>query len=134
MKSKIVVGNAYKDRNNAHWLVGRFMDTKDLKVDKRIEIGWTSIKAGHDKKIWTKSTKATTMTILIKGKFVNSFPKLGDVVLQKEGDYIIYAPNVPHTRRAIKDSVLLNLRWPSPNKSHVKIVNQPRGYKEKNLK
>jgi hypothetical protein len=41
MKNKILVGNAYKDRNKRHWLVGSFMNTNDLKNDKRIEVSPT---------------------------------------------------------------------------------------------
>jgi hypothetical protein len=115
--TSIIQGNAYKDRTTHHWLVGVFIDkSKGLRKDARVEIRWSSHKAGEKKGRWTKSLGATTMTILIKGKFVNFFKNKKKCILEKEGDYIIYAPKTPHTWEAIKDSVILTVRWPSkPN-------------------
>lgn len=128
MQKKILTGNAYKDRNKKQWLVGSFIESKDLRKQSGVEVMWSSHKKGDVKGRWTKSTKATTMTMLIRGAFVNSFPGLGDCVLKKEGDYIIYPPQTPHTWRALKNSVLITIRWPSPRGKHIREVSMPTDY------
>ena len=111
---KIVSGNAYTDRNDRQWLIGSFIDaSKGLRKQSDIEVMWSTLKKGDEKGKWTKSTKAPTLTILIKGKFSNIFPGSDERLLEKEGDYIIYPPETPHTWKALEDSTMLTIRWPS---------------------
>ena len=119
---KVIKGNAYKDRNGRQWLIGAFIDeSKGLRKDSRVEVMWSTHKAGDKKENWTKSVRATTLTLLVKGKFINVFPEIGDVVLETEGDYLIYSPGTSHTWRAVEDSVLITVRWPSEPES-IEIV------------
>jgi hypothetical protein len=123
--SNVVVGNAYEDRNERHWLLGHFMEeSTGLRKDNRIEVMWSSRKAGDTKEGWTKSTKATTLCILIKGKFSNTFPGVGECILEKEGDYLIYGPETPHSWYAYEDSLLITIRWPS-EPGHIVEVPKP---------
>ena len=52
------------------------------------------------------------MSILIRGKYELNFGK-ETVMLEKEGDYLFFTPNMAHHMLAHEDSVVLTVRWPS---------------------
>lgn len=119
--SKIVFGNAYNDRNPRQWLIGHFIEPqKGLLFNEDVEIKWGTVKAGEEKSFWVKSTHAKTISILIKGKFIISFPDC-EYVLEKEGDYVLWGTEIAHTWKALEDSVLITVRWPSVSGHDVEV-------------
>jgi hypothetical protein len=125
--NKIAFGNAYNDRNPRQWLIGHFIEPeKGLFFDERVEIKWGTHKAGEKKGFWTKSSSAKTLSILIKGKFVMSFPDR-DCVLEKEGDYVVFDTEMAHAWHALEDSVSITVRWPSIPGHDVEVKQEPSG-------
>ena len=49
---------------------------------------------------------------LISGRFVQKRPDR-EVELSKPGDYVMWGPGVVHAWKAVEDSVMLTIRWPS---------------------
>src|SRR3989338_379545 len=124
ISDQVIKGNAYKDINKRQWLIGSFIDeSKGLRKDSTVEVMWSIHSAGDKKDGWTKSVEAKTLTILVKGKFVNIFPEIGECLMETEGDYLIYPAEIPHTWKAIEDSVLITVRWPSKLNA-IKIVSE----------
>jgi quercetin dioxygenase-like cupin family protein len=35
------------------------------------------------------------------------------IVLEKQGDYVVWGPGIDHSWEAISDSVVVTVRWPS---------------------
>ena len=80
-----------------------------------IEIKWGNHKAEETKGVFATNSSATTLGILIKGKFTISFENR-DVVLNSEGDYVLFPAGVAHSWTANEDSLIITVRWPSiPN-------------------
>lgn len=109
----MISGNAYqagKDRRG--WFVGQFLaDDSPLKTDD-VEIKWGVIKAGTTKAGAGVNNVAKTLTILIDGDFVMRVHST-DIPMRKQGDYVFTEPGEPHTWRAIANSTVLTVRWPS---------------------
>jgi len=104
------------------WVIGNFMGPDSLFYSKDLEIKWARHKKGEVKEARTTSN-ATTLSILISGKFLVKFPTGEEVLLAKEGDYIFYRPNFPHVAETLEDSLLVVIRWPSiPPEIKDKIV------------
>ncbi|MFT3729483.1 MAG: hypothetical protein QM759_16795 [Terricaulis sp.] len=53
-----------------------------------------------------------TLNILIRGHFVLLFPDR-EVPLRREGDYVIFGPDVAHSFRSEEESLVLTVRWAS---------------------
>lgn len=114
----IVTGNAINhgnENNSKGWFVGSFIDSaQGLRSTDEIEVKWGVHTAKEKKKEVTHQEKGTTLTILINGAFVIEFPDFNrSVNLSKAGDYVIFAPQVKHFWKALEDSVVLTVRWPS---------------------
>ncbi|MCX6729889.1 MAG: signal peptidase I [Candidatus Portnoybacteria bacterium] len=119
---EIKFGNAHDDRNALQWLMGHFIKPQsNLLFDEKLEIKWGEVKAGYDNGQWSKSNYAKTIAILVHGEFIMSFQNQ-DVVLKKEGDYVIWGPGIVHMGKAVKDTVLITLRWPSLCRDDVEII------------
>jgi quercetin dioxygenase-like cupin family protein len=52
------------------------------------------------------------MVVLIKGRFQIDLSDASRE-LNTEGDYVVWGPGIDHCWRAIEDSVVLTVRWPS---------------------
>ena len=95
------------------WFVGHFIDPSDaLRSTDAVEVKWGIHPAGEEKAVWTQARTATSLSLLIQGKFRLIFPQ-EEIVLAHQGDYAIWLPNVFHTWRSEEDSIVLTLRWPS---------------------
>ena len=99
------------------WFVGHFMDkyigtNKDIRVTSGIEVKWGIHKAGPLRDKWSIQHQETSMSILIEGKFRMIYPEK-EYVLTRQGDYIIWGPNIPHKTYADEDCIVLTIRWPS---------------------
>ncbi len=107
-------GNA-KDRDGDErgWFLGSFLpDSFGLRKTKDLEMKWDTVSAKKSRGSWGVNDQATSLTLLIKGKFRIRF-KEGEVLLAKEGDYAVWGPGEPHLWEALEDSVTLTVRWPS---------------------
>lgn len=108
------VGNAVSDGQSFDgWFVGTFVP-RDLGVRASgdVEIKWGVHEPGEGQDEWTVNQTATTISILLWGRDRISFPD-GEVILEREGDYAMWGPGVPHRWRAMDHCVVLSVRWPS---------------------
>jgi len=110
----IATGNAFDD-GPAHrgWLVGNFIAPPDSVANTSdVEIKWGTHAAGEERADWTTGETRTSMMMLISGRFLQRLPDR-EVELSRQGDYVMWGPGVVHAWRAIEDSVMLTVRWPS---------------------
>lgn len=94
------------------WFVGRFIGKEDdLRHSDSIEIKWGAHAPGDRRAEWTQN-QATTITILVRGRMRIQLPDR-EHLLEKEGDYVMWAPGVIH-RWVVEDhTLILTIRWPS---------------------
>ncbi len=111
-------GNAWMDRKDfKQWFVGPFIpESLGLRNASGVEIKWGVHAKGETRGQWATGGSLATVSILIRGKFRLLFrsPHGGDVteyLLEKEGDYVIWPPQVDHTWSVEEDCVILTVRW-----------------------
>ncbi|HEY5695373.1 MAG TPA: hypothetical protein VIQ80_00910 [Candidatus Saccharimonadales bacterium] len=110
--SNIQVGNAAIDAQRG-WFVGSFIDEKlGLRHTKDVELKWGIHTAGEERPEWVTSEARTTIGILISGKFEMVF-RNQTVTLAKPGDFVMWGKGDDHKWRALEDTVILTVRWPS---------------------
>ena len=114
MPPKVVVGNAgIEGISRGGWFAGHFITPNDdPRSTSVLELKWGSHKAGECRTQWAVNTEATTLSILIKGRFRIQFPE-SEVLLSSEGDYALWCAGVSHYWSAEEDSLILTVRWPS---------------------
>jgi hypothetical protein len=107
-------GNANTDsKDRRGWLIGHFIeDPDDIRATKDVEIKWGIHPATDERAAWTTDEYRTTAVILIRGRFRINLPT-ESVVLENEGDYVMWGTGIGHSWRAEADSVVLTVRWPS---------------------
>ncbi len=110
-------GNAAAEAitNKTGWFLGHFISPSlGLKRNFNVEVKWGIHKKGEKKATTTMNLRSTTLALLIRGKFSIHFPVLKQsVILEKEGDYVIFANNVLHSSESLDDSLIITVRWPS---------------------
>jgi quercetin dioxygenase-like cupin family protein len=109
----VLAGNAYRDRNGRHWLIGWFIQDPPLRSDTRVEIKWGDFTKGDRRTHWSKSDVATSLAILIRGKMRFLFEDREEHVLAEQGDYVLWPPDTLHAWEAIEDATVITVRWPS---------------------
>lgn len=105
-------GNLSELTNNENrgWIIGHF--AKEPFKTNCFELRWSNIKKGEKRDPSKPDSK--TLTILITGKFKNSFPEEGkEYIIKKQADYIYFDKGIIHTWEALENSLVLALRWPS---------------------
>lgn len=114
MQSKVVFGNAQVEgANRWGWFLGHFITpTDDPRSTPALEVKWAVHTAGEGRSQWAMNVEATTLSILIRGRFRLQFPDQ-EFLLSREGDYVLWSPGVPHCWSAESDSTVLTVRWPS---------------------
>jgi len=114
MPPKVVFGNAsVEGANRWGWFLGHFITpTDDPRSTPLLEVKWGVHKAGDGRNQWATNVEATTLSILINGRFRLQFPEQ-EFVLSREGDYVLWCPGVPHYWTAEEDSTIVTVRWPS---------------------
>lgn len=114
MPPNVVFGNAsVEGANRWGWFLGHFITpTDDLRSTPLVEVKWGVHKAGDGRIQWATNAEATTLSILINGRFRLQFPEQ-EFVLSREGDYVLWPPGVPHYWSAEEDSTIVTVRWPS---------------------
>ena len=116
----VIFGNAQMEgAERRGWFIGHFIEAADLRGTDAIEVKWAMHTAGEKRLStgdmqaqWSLNEVATTLSILIRGRFRLIFPDQ-EHILAQEGDYVFWAPGVPHTWLAEEDSVVLTVRYPS---------------------
>lgn len=110
----VITGNAcLEGRDRGGWFMGHFIspDT-DPRSTPNLEIKWGIHPAGESRTAWSINREATTLSILIQGRFRVQF-RDRDCVLAQPGDYVLWLPGVPHGWVAESDSTILTVRFPS---------------------
>lgn len=100
------------------WFIGHFIDDDTIRQANSVEVKWGTHSPGNTNAQYTVNKSATTLSILIRGKFRLCFQqgdRFEEVVLQNEGDYAIWLPGVYHNwiAQGEVDTVILTVRWPS---------------------
>ena len=108
----VVSGNAYRDRNHRHWLVGWFIEDSPLRSDPRVEIKWGTLAKGERREVASGSRVATSLAILLSGRMRMSCDGR-DHLLENMGDYVLWSENVFHTWEALEEVTVITIRWPS---------------------
>lgn len=95
------------------WFLGHFMpgEANPLRTEE-LELKWYAHAKGETRAEWAPGNPVRTLNVLIRGYFVLLFPDQ-EVPLEKEGDFVIFGPGVPHSFRCEEDSLILTVRWPS---------------------
>ena len=107
-------GNAYAD-GDAHrgWLLGHFIEPGEtVRATGALEVKWGIHSFGERRAGWTEGEERTTMVVLISGRFRVDLA-VGEVLLERQGDYLVWGPGIEHSWEALEDSVVLTIRWPS---------------------
>ncbi|GAA0426262.1 hypothetical protein Aca07nite_32210 [Actinoplanes capillaceus] len=111
--SEIYVGNADPDAlADRGWLLGHFKPEGDPRHSTDVEIKWGRHPRGDRRAEWVRGEERTALLVLISGCFHMEFPER-TVVLDKQGDYVVWPRGVDHSWFAAEESVVLTVRWPS---------------------
>jgi quercetin dioxygenase-like cupin family protein len=107
-------GNAADDGSeNRGWLLGHFIDPSEgVRSTKDVEVKWGIHPTGDKRPEWTSDDQRTTVLLLVEGKFQINLTS-GSVVMQRQGDYVMWGSGIDHSWEAIEDSVVITVRWPS---------------------
>lgn len=77
-----------------------------------LELKWGYHAKGETRPEWSPPNAVRTLNVLIRGRFVLLFPG-NEVLLQSEGDYVFFGPDIAHSFRCEEDTLILTVRWPS---------------------
>jgi hypothetical protein len=118
----VMVGNGRLDgRGQGGWFVGHFMDERSLAHSDDIEVKLSVNQAGKRNEATTKNRSSRTMTMLVSGSHRLQFGN-SSVLLERAGDYCVFANGVPHTWQSLRDSTtVLTIRWPSIRGDQVRV-------------
>lgn len=113
---EITKDNAFalgKDKEG--WFFGSFINDPNLKSSD-LEIQLIELEEGFSKRSTRHDASVKAITILIEGFFEISFPDEGHAVaLEKQGDFVKYDLSSNHKSKALIDSTILTIKWPSKN-------------------
>ncbi|GAP45294.1 signal peptidase I [Streptomyces azureus] len=107
------VGNAGKDAAlDRGWLLGHFKDVGDPRHSEAVEVKWGVHPAGDERSQWVRGEERTALLVLVSGRFRVELPGRS-VLLERQGDYVVWGRGVDHSWFAEEESVVLTVRWPS---------------------
>ena len=109
-----ISGNAVgASQHTRGWLLGHFMpgDDNPLRTSE-LELKWYIHAKGETRSEWAPGNPVKTLNLLVRGHFVLLFPER-EIALEKEGDFVLFGPGVPHSFRSEQESLVLTVRWPS---------------------
>jgi len=113
MDDGVYVGSAGKDATvNRGWLLGHFIEQGDPRHSDAVEVKWGVHPRGERRAQWVRGEVRTALLVLITGRFRMEFPGRS-VLLERQGDYVVWGKEVDHSWFAEDDSVVMTLRWPS---------------------
>jgi mannose-6-phosphate isomerase-like protein (cupin superfamily) len=105
------VAGASKDTRG--WFLGHFMPGHENPLrTSDLELKWYTHAKGEARSEWAPGKPVKTLNILVRGHFVLLFPDR-EIALDKEGDFVLFGPGVPHSFRSEQESLILTVRWPS---------------------
>jgi hypothetical protein len=115
---EISFGNAADDGGRADrrgWFVGHFLTPESgPAATDLVEVKWGAHATGETKAIEGANQTATTLSLLVSGRFRLDFPRHGrSVTLARPGDYAIWSPGVSHRWQVLENAVVVTVRWPS---------------------
>jgi hypothetical protein len=117
-KASYYFGNAAADQvRGSGWFVGQFVPLElGLRHQTDVEIKWGMHPDGDKRSQSWANGNGTTVSVLIRGTLQISFysgetPRI--VTLAKEGDYVVYGPEVVHSWEAVGETLVLSIRFPS---------------------
>ncbi len=117
----IVSGNAFADGARHHgWFIGHFLEGADLRRTDEVEVKLITYRGKDARPKPVLNRTASTLVILIVGRIRLCFPEQ-EIVLQREGDYTLWGPGVPHTWVAEAASRVITIRWPSRSADQVRV-------------
>jgi hypothetical protein len=113
-----ISGNAaLASKDTRGWFLGHFMPEASGGLRTRdVEMKWYTHAKGETRTEWAPGIGARTLNVLVRGNFVLVFPD-GEVRLEKEGDFVLFGPDVAHSYRSVEESLVLTVRWPSGARS-----------------
>lgn len=95
------------------WMLGHFFaGVDDARATADVEVKWAVYDGGEARVAWGVNDRAHTLAILVRGRFRLSFPER-EVLLAREGDYVLWEPGVPHRWQAEGPTTVVTVRWPS---------------------
>ncbi|MEU3557411.1 signal peptidase I [Streptomyces fragilis] len=113
MDDSVYTGNAGQDAAlDRGWLLGHFKEAGDPRHSEAVEIKWGVHPRGDRRAQWVRGEKRTALQVLVSGRFRVEFPHRS-VVLERQGDYVVWGEGVDHSWVAEEESVVLTVRWPS---------------------
>lgn len=126
---QIVFGNAASEGfDRRGWFVGHYITENSARCTTDVEVKWGVHAEGDRRSVWSANRSATTLSILIHGKFRLFFldpeglpGQTCDVLLAEQGDYVLWLPGTPHTWRAEAASVVITVRYPSVSGDTIRI-------------
>jgi mannose-6-phosphate isomerase-like protein (cupin superfamily) len=95
---------------NRGWFFGHFMPAPLHSRD--VELKWCTHQKGEVRSEWSPPIPVRTLNVLIRGRFALRFPDR-EVVLVREGDFVLFGPGLAHSYRSDEESLVLTVRWPS---------------------
>ena len=109
-----VSGNATAaSKNTRGWFLGHFIPGEDNPLrNSAVEMKWFTHAKGETRPEWSPVSDVRTLNLLIRGRFVLLFPD-HEVLLEKEGDFVLFGPGIAHSFRSDEESLVLTVRWPS---------------------
>jgi len=107
-------GNAADDGQDTRgWVLGAFIDpSKGVRSSKDVEVKWGIHPLGDKRAAWTADDQRTTMVLLIEGTFRVDLTT-GSIIMERQGDYIVWGPGIDHSWEALAPSTVITVRWPS---------------------
>lgn len=126
---RVVFGNAATDGfDRRGWFVGHYIEAHPARCTADVEVKWGVHAEGDRRSVWSANRSATTLSILIHGKFRLFFPdpeglpgQTRDVLLAEQGDYVLWLPNTPHIWQAEAASVVITVRYPSVSGDTIEV-------------
>jgi hypothetical protein len=112
-------GNAAVDQvRGTGWFVGQFVSPElGPRHQTDVELKWAVHPDGDSRTHGAEANRnATTISVLISGTLRTTFEIDGTphvVTLQKQGDYVIFGPEIVHSWEALGDTLVLSVRFPS---------------------
>lgn len=108
------------------WVIGHFIDEDILRRTDAVEVKWGIHLSGDSNAQYTANRSASTLSILIRGRFRLLFRvgmQVEEVLLKNEGDYALWLPGVYHNWIAEGEgnTVILTVRWPSTSGDQVEM-------------
>ena len=105
-------GNGFEDRDHKEWLIGHFRGEGHPLYSPDVEIKWQTAPKGLAREEWVTGETRTAISFLFSGKWELEFCDR-KVVLQEPGDYAMWGPGEDHRWRALENSLVVTVRWPS---------------------